>query len=827
MGGDTLVSPPRRSRRGRRALKIALLAGLLVIAAALSLFAGAYVSVARTLPSVELAGRIASPQATRIYDASPTPVLLAELHGPDSRDVLAAEDIPQVMRDAVVAIEEPRFYEHKGVDFFAILRAAWANLRNREVALGGSAITQQLIKNAFLTDEQAAADATREPRLAYELESRWTKQKILTEYLNVIYFGSSAYGIQAGARSYFGVDAKQLSLAQAALLAGLIDAPSAYSPRRDPKAALARRDLVLNKMYQQRYISSQQLQEALEASPQFTDAGAEDPGKEPSWVELVREQLVAHYGSSTALGGGLSVYTSLDTRVQQAAEDAITAVLGDATGTGKTPAAALVAIDVHTGSLVAMVGGFDPATPQSNLATQARWKTGSAFMPFALVAALEQGISPEATYDSGPATLTVSGSEREVPSTDVGPASLAKGMAEASDGVMARLMAGLSVDSLAQAANGMGIVSPLGEPLSPALALWGPDGGVTPLEMAMAYATLAANGERLSPLVTFDASKAGYPVTVQRVTDSAGQLLDQNGIAGTRVIDAGLAQLATSCLQAVITSGTGRAAAIGRPAAGETGTSEDERSAWFVGYTPDLVAAVWVGYPPGQTGAGDDLAAGLTPVSGSTFPAWIWSRFMESVLAGTEPSDFPTDEAAQWVSVSVCTESMLLPTELCPNVAARLFRVDKVPTDTCDIHVPRAALMPNVVGMSITKAKKVLGQSNLKVRTVTDNNSLQSAGTVTKQDCTAGKPILQGSTVTLRVSSGQGAAVPKLVDLSVEEAQTLLTGAGLTADTAQQPSDAVPAGVVMSQDPAAGAVVSKGTTIHIVVSSGPAAPPST
>ena len=225
-----MASRPRGVRRGRRALKLALLALLLVVAALLSLSAGAYVAVARTLPALELGDRIASPQTTKIYDVSPTPVLLAELHGLENRDVLPGDQIPQMMRDAIVAIEDSRFYDHKGVDFVAILRAAWANLRHREIVQGGSTITQQLIKNAFMTDEQALDRNVREATLAYRLESRWSKEKILNEYLNIIYFGEGAYGIQAAARTYFGVDAEDLSLAQAALLAGLPERPPRILP---------------------------------------------------------------------------------------------------------------------------------------------------------------------------------------------------------------------------------------------------------------------------------------------------------------------------------------------------------------------------------------------------------------------------------------------------------------------------------------------------------------------------------------------------------------------------------------------------------------------
>ena len=816
MGRDTLVSRPRTVRRGRRALKVALIALLLLAAAFLSLFAGAYVAVARSLPALELNARIASPQTTKIYDGSATPVLLAELHGLENRETLSGDQIPLVMRDATVAIEDSRFYVRKGVDFVAILRAAWASLRHREVVQGGSTITQQLIKNAFMSDEQTLDPRMRETAMAYELESRWSKEKILNEYLNVVYFGSGAYGIQAAAHSYFGIDAKDLTLAQAALLAGLPQAPSAYSPRRDPEAAMARRDLVLNRMYQQRYVSAAQLQEALAAPLQLTDAGTDSGVKAPYWVELVREQLVARYGSSTVLGGGLRVYTSLDLGIQQAAEDAIGAVL-DQPG---DPSAALVAIDVHTGQMVAMVGGSDFSKFQFNLATQGKRRPGSAFKPFVLVAALERGISPEAIYDSGPVTVELPGGPWEVSSVDEGGLTLAKATADSSNGAFARLVTEVGADTVARTAADMGITTSLGDQPGPALALSGLTVGVSPLEMAMAYTTLAAGGERLSARLPYDPSKPGFPVTIVRVTDADGALIDENGAVRTRVIDPGIAALVTTCLRGVISDGTGRAADIGRPAAGQTGATDDNRDAWFVGYTPDLVAAVWVGYPEAQRPMDDVHGATGT---GAALPAEIWARFMKAALATTPASDFSTSDAGRWVTVDVCSESHLPPTELCPTIVKMLFRSDKVPTDSCNIHVPKAVFMPNVVGMSITKAKRVLAAANLKVRTVQDTTSLKPAGIVLKQDSPADKPILEGSQVVLLVSAGQAATVPGLVDLPLDQAQALLAAAGLSAEITQRTADA-PAGTVLSQDAAPGTLLAKGSIVRLVVSSGPKTP---
>ncbi len=528
---------------------------------------------------------------------------------------------------------------------------------------------------------------------------------------------------------------------------------------------------------------------------------------------------MARYGSSTVLGGGLRVYTSLDLGMQQAAEDAIAAVL-DQPG---DPSAALVAIDVHTGRMVAMVGGSDFSRLQFNLATQGKRRPGSAFKPFVLVAALQRGISPEATYDSGPITVDLPGGPWEVSSTDEGSLTLAKAIADSSNGAFARLVMEVGADTVAKTAADMGIITPLGDQPGPAIALGGLTDGVSPLEMAMAYATLAGGGERLSARLPFDPSKPSSPVTIVRVTDSDGKVIDENDAVRTRAIDPGIAALVTACLRGVITDGTGRAADIGRPAAGKTGTTDDNRDAWFVGYTPDLVAAVWVGYPDEQRAMDDVHGATVT---GGTLPADIWARFMKVALATTPASDFSASYAGRWVTVDVCSESHLPPTELCPRVVKMLFRSDKLPPDTCNIHVPKAVFMPDVVGMSVTKAKRVLAAVNLKVKTIQDTTSLKPAGIVVKQDAPADKPILEGSEVVLRVSAGQATTVPGLANLPLDQAQALLAAAGLSPEITQQP-DTAPAGTVLSQDPVAGTVVNKGSTVRIVVSSGPETPPST
>ncbi len=832
MAGDTMVKPQRRPGRGRRAIRIALFVLLILVVALLSMFAGAYVSVARTLPSLDLADRVAASDPTKIFDSSPNPVLLAEVRGPDARQTVPGTEIPQWIRDAVVAVDDPRFYDHKGMDFRAILQAAWAKLRHRTVAPGGSVITQQLIKNAFVTDERSAADVTREPLLAYSLERKWTKEKILNEYLNHAYFGSGVYGVQAAARSYFGIDADELTLAESALLAGLPASPSAYSPRRDPQAALARRDLVLNRMYQQRYISSSQLQAALEEPLRLADLDADSNLVEAPWVDFVREQLIARYGSSTVMSGGLRVYTSLDMEVQGAAEQVIADVLTSAQANvsqGQPLAAdlpsaglavALVALDVHSGQLVAMVGDSSVSGVQENLVTEMHRPAGTAFEPFILVTALDQGISPEATYlEEGDGQI---GSEEgDGASNDEEGLTLREAVGISSRQAFVRLLADIGTLPVIETALQVGLVTSTDD-ASLTTALTGPSAGVTPLEMAVAYATLATGGERPSARVDFDPSKHGYPVSIVRVTDARGQLLDENSVADTRVIDRGIAELVTSCLRDAITTGTGPVADIGRPAAGKAGTTPDGTSAWFVGYTPDLVTAVWVGSTNGS------FPVPATPQAETAgYAAEIWTRFTNAALAGTPASDFSISYAAKWVTIDVCSESHLLPTELCPSIVKRLFRADDLPTDTCGIHVPRAVSMPDLVGLSLTRAKELLTEAQLGLKTITDTGSLQPAGVVTRQDHEAGKPVLQGTQIVLHVSAGQMARVPTVTELTLDEAQARLAATGLVAEVAQEASDTVAAQVVISQDPSPGSAVRKGSTVRIVVSSGPASPPST
>ena len=811
-----------QSSWARRLVRGVLFALLLVIVAALSTLAGLYVGVARSLPPLDAAAQLKTAQTTKIYDDSPTPNLIAELHGVENRDVLTADEIPQRMRDAVVAIEDQRYYTHGGVDFLGILRALWENMLHREIVQGGSTITQEFIKNAYLTKDQTLDRKLREAAMAYQLEKQWSKEKILNEYLNIVYFGEGAYGIQAAARSYFGVDAKNLSVAQAGLLAGLLKGPSNYDPRRDPEAALTRRDLVLNKMFQQKYITSAELQDALASPLKLAPSNGGDNQKVPYWVEMVRQQLVARYGSSMVLNGGLRAYISVDLKQQSQAEKAVSSVLNKS----GDPSAALVSIDLHTGRLVAMVGGQDFTQQQFNLATQGRRQPGSAFKPFVLVTALKQGLSPETTYDSGSVTIDLTGGSWPVKSTDQGKLTLTEATAQSSNGVYARLIMDVGPAAVASTAKTMGVVTSLGDPPNAAIALGGLKTGVSPLEMAMAYATLATGGRRLSASMVFDPSESGYPVTIIRVTDSSGKVLDENKPVWTQAIDPGLAALTTTVLEKVITEGTGTAAAIGRPAAGKTGTTSDYRDAWFVGYTPDMVTAVWVGYPNEQKAMTDVHGIAVT---GGSLPAKIWAAYMKEALSGSPVTDFSQPASAdRYVTVDVCSESHLLPTEYCPTVVPMLFRAGQEPAALCAIHKPKDAPVPDVSGKSLDAARSLLEKAGFKVTTTQDPQSAEPAGTVVQQTPTAGSLLTQGQAVALVVSSAvpvpQTATVPNFQGLDVAAARLLADQLGLALNESTE-TGPDPTGTVVSQDPAPGTAVAEGATIDVVVSSGPAAAP--
>lgn len=576
---------------------------------------------------------------------------IAQLSGGVDRVNVTYGQLPPVLINAVVAAEDRTFFNHKGVDPLGIVRALWTNVRNEGIKQGGSTITQQYVKNVYLSQERTLDRKVREAALAVKVERELSKEEILTRYLNVIYFGRGAYGVQAAAKTYFGVDVEDLNLAQAAYLAGLIRAPEladAKLPEDDARAgsqreeAANRRRNVLAAMLEEGYITQAEHDEAAGAGwdDVLTRTSVGNFGRVPRpelgteyFVEYVRHWLVNEGGFTDAevFGGGLRVYTTLDFEMQEDAVSAITSTLnrpGD-------PAAALVSID-QQGRVRAMVGGLDFASSRVNLAVGAEGggsgrQAGSAFKPIALAEALEQGVPLTTVYDA-PAKKVFKGADGGADWTvanyadaGLGRLNLVDATRKSSNTAYAQLGLDIGPDNVAALARRMGISSQLDEVPSIVLGT----SSVSVLDMASAYSTFANDGEHVGPFV------------VTRVTDAKGTLLYEAPSRRDRVLSPEVAAQVNWTLSQVIESGTGTGARIGQPAAGKTGTTEDYRDAWFVGYTCSLTTAVWMGYPgaPGEPARYMRSVHGQA-VTGGSFPATIWRKYMSRATEGLPSCPF-------------------------------------------------------------------------------------------------------------------------------------------------------------------------------------------
>src|SRR6266540_1205846 len=613
---------PRRRIRKLRVLVLILVLGTLGFGA----FAlGVIRAISEEIPKLDPAYQQRLAKNGYLYTADGKRIL-AVLRGAQSRVIVSSEDISPLMKQAIVAIEDRRFFQHRGVDLRAVARAVWADIRNESVVQGGSTITQQFIKNAYVKSAPSLTRKLKEAALAWQLEQRWSKDRILTAYLNTIYYGNGAYGIQQAAKVYFGTRAKRLNLPQAALLAGIPQNPSRYDPAANPRVAKARRRQVLQQMFDQGDITKHALRWAENASIPRPDKiglpGTQGPGPAQYFVNYVRQQLVDKCGASQVFGGGLRVRTSLDLGLQQIAQDSISKWLRDPKG----PSAALVAVDARDGRVLAMVGGNNYYKSQFNLAVQGERQPGSSFKPFVLATALEEGVSPETTFESKPVVIPAGDRVWVVHNYEgayLGTIDLTTATAYSDNSVFAQLTNLVGPKGIVETAHRLGITSPLRNYFSIGLGAQ----AVNPLEMARAFASFANGGDRVDGSVMGDHARA-----VLSIANGSRGCRGENKVVRRRVLTPLAAETVNSLLQRVVSEGTGRRAALpdGRSVAGKTGTTENYGDAWFVGYTPQLVAAVWVGYP-------DKLRPMLTqfhgePVAGGTFPAMIWKTFMEKAL---------------------------------------------------------------------------------------------------------------------------------------------------------------------------------------------------
>jgi penicillin-binding protein 1A len=609
------VRPPRHW------LRWLVLGGFLVVVlvvVAVVALGGSFLDLAKGTPALASLEQRIPAQTTMIYDSRGR--LIAQLHGAVNRVIVPSSRLPVFLKEATVAVEDKRFYREHGVDFQGIVRAALADLQAGMIVQGGSTITEQYVKNAYLNGDDTLTRKVHEAILAWELASQWSKDRILTAYLNTVYYGDGAYGVQAAAQTYFHTNVAKLTLAQAALLAGLPEDPSAYSPVYDPADALARRNLVLQDMASQGYITQRQELKAQGTKLRvFRTVPSGELGTAAYFIDYVVQQLVARYGARETFEGGLRVYTTLDLRRQHDALEAMKGILPAG------PAGALVSIDPANGFIRAMTTTLNPKKTQFDLAWQAHRQLGSAMKPFALVAAVEAGANPATTYYTsqplhiflGPQAVPPIWNVATFSNTYAGPINLVNATWQSDNTVFAQLALDLGPAKIVAVAHEMGIQSHLTP--WPSIVL-GTE-VVDPLEVADAYATLASEGIRHAPQA------------IARVVFANGDVARAK-VRGKRVIPAGVAYVVDTILQGNTRYGTAAAmpSYYTGTAAGKTGTTSNSADAWFCGFNPKLATAVWMGYPQAEIA--------MPGVQGATYCVPIWGTYYNLVFGKQAIPDF-------------------------------------------------------------------------------------------------------------------------------------------------------------------------------------------
>ncbi|CAA9480270.1 MAG: Multimodular transpeptidase-transglycosylase [uncultured Rubrobacteraceae bacterium] len=636
----------RRARRGggralQRIRNVFLLLCAAAILGAVALVAGAvntYTALAEEMPDLDNYRSTELAQTSTVYDADGE--VVEQLYGVQNRFVVGLDDVDPTLRDAVVATEDHRFEEHRGLDFEAIGRAAVENVKTLSIQEGGSTITQQLIKNTYIAQEQRYIPSFQrkfvEGSLAWQYEKEHSKDEILEQYLNTVYFGANAYGAEAAAKTYFNKRAADLTLPESALLAGIINLPGVYDPFADPETAKKRRDVVLDRMLEYGYISQKEHDGAVETGLDLSRGRVEYENDNEYFLNAVRKELAREYGDDAIYEGGLKIYTTLDPELQAMADDAVDSVVDPASG---DPSASLVSVDPGTGAVRAMVGGSDFREVKFNLATEAHRQSGSAFKPFVYAEAVDQGIAPETMYVSE--HLEVPMGEGEDPYVvdnydfiERGPINLEKAMADSDNTVFVQLALDLGLQRVVDMAHELGIESEVDA--YPSTAIGGLRVGVTPLEMASAYSTFANAGTHMEPYL------------VQKVTREEGgeeETVEEHRLVGDEALSRDEAAVVTDSLRGVVEEGTASyyhdlETEIGRPAAGKTGTSNEFIDAWFVGFVPQLSTSVWVGYPNERRSMVN--INGLEKINGENYPLDIWSLYMQEAVQRFPLQQFDT-----------------------------------------------------------------------------------------------------------------------------------------------------------------------------------------
>ncbi len=722
--------------------------------------------------------------------------LLTRIHGVEDRDPVKLAAMAKVLPKAVVAIEDARYFEHGGFDLRGIARALTHNIEKGRAAEGGSTITQQYVRAVMLGSQKTLKRKLREAVMAMQLEDRYSKQTILERYLNTVYFGNGAYGVQAAARTYFGKDASQLDLAQSALVAGMIRSPNDYDPFIHPDRALARRNQVIDRMTSLHRIAQPEADVAravpLDAVRQPTDTRY----PAPFFVEKVKKFIFNNekFGATTAdrerklFQGGLTIETTLDPKWQLEAETALHGVLTDPTD----PPGAIVGVDPQTGWVKAYASSQDfwgtSAYAKLDLA-DARdpngaptRQPGSSFKPFTLATAIEQGIPLSKTYDGRSPRVILPGwpapkGLENFEGTAFGRINLVDATVNSVNTVYGQLVTDVGPQNVANLANAAGITNHL----DPGQSIGIGDDAVTLEDMASAYST-------------FDSDGMHHPeVFVTRVTDRSGRVLYENRPAPSRAFSATTARTVTAVLQQVVQRGTGINARIGRPVAGKTGTRDLRTDAWFVGYTPELVAGVWVGFPDGAPGG--QTPKTRIPLQGGEWPARIWQVFASSTLADTPASLFPVPDPVSSTSSSTTTTTR-------PPLRPGIY---------------------SVVGLDVFRAVQSLTQDGYRVVIVRAPSRRYPPNYVTAQDPAEGASVRAGGTITLTVADGrpQVGAIPNVLGLLADQAAAAIRAAGFAPNVIVSPEPppgtAGNGGKAWKQSPISGSDADDGSTVTVWV----------
>jgi penicillin-binding protein 1A len=817
-------------------------------------------------------------QSSIIYDAQGRQI--TTLHGEQNRNIIRLAFMPKHLQRAVVAIEDERFYKHDGVDVRAILRAAVSNVASGSVTQGGSTITQQYVKNVIISPNEIAERSLErkidEAALSRQLEQRLPKKEILRRYLNTVYFGNGAYGVEAAAHTYFGKSATKLNLREAATLAGTIRSPNNYNPIDHPQVSMQRRDLVLNKMRQLGWATADKVERARAQKLRLRPGASEARYPAPYFIDYVKRLITFHpdfkkLGKTTAqrtqqlFRGGLRIRTTLDLNMQQAAEDAINSTLTSS----NDPHASLVAVDPLTGDVKAMVGGRDWFAPKKksrfsklNLAISSEpglgcqhigkkcdrrapgtgRQAGSAFKPFTLAAAIADGVPLSKIYEAkGCASFpgaNADGTPWEPCNYEggtFGRISLLEATAKSVNVIFARLMLEGATksddgeedrsrtdwstcelcDETVEIAHDMGINTDL-QPVPSTVLGANP---VNPLGMASAYATLATNGVRRSP------------VAITEITNARGKVLYQAQRGEEEVLEPAVAYLTTTALETVIQRGTGVRAQIGRPAAGKTGTAQDYRDAWFAGYTPNLSAAVWVGYPEGSVamktscGGTSNCKPTRIQVTGGSWPTEIWQKFMQRAVSGLPAISFPKPGTGfDQVTIDArdgCLADRFTPAEY--RVKAT-FAAGTAPEETCREN-EQISRVPDVMQFPVSDARRILEDDGFNVDVVEQRTNEFPPGRVIDQDPGGGARAKLGSTVTLFVSRAEKeperGTVPDVLGMRRSDAESAIRNEGFTVRVVERKeAKTVPSGRrgrVWKQDPGGGSKADYGSRVTIWV----------